>query len=74
MTSENPLAELVGVKQDLARLQAENARLREALEWYADAENYRKYYSHDDANDPLDTTSNVQDDAGECARKALGGE
>ena len=46
-------------------LQAENARLREALEWYADIDNW---FGNTDGD-----SSPVQDDAGFRARNALKG-
>lgn len=51
---------------DLARLQAENKRLRDALAFYGKYENHERYNP--------EPRSVIDDDCGQTARKALGGE
>ena len=49
------------------RLEHENKRLREALEYYADKKHYEEYFFNKD-------TCDVTEDEGYIARKALEGE
>lgn len=54
-----------------AILQAEIERLRAALRWYADAENYAELGGSSMFGEPPDK-SEVQEDRGRRAREALG--
>lgn len=68
-------ARLLAAKDaEIAALKAENARLREALEWYADEDNY----TTDELGRVVEhvhfSVGLVDSDAGERARAALGRE
>lgn len=58
--------------KDFEELKRENATMKEALEWYGDAENYSiQYYYGDNPDEPDDLESPMDADDGEKARTVL---
>lgn len=55
---------MISMDENDTALRSENERLKEALEWYADPENYKAYYQHN---------AGVMIEKGERARIALSG-
>ncbi len=66
------------LKARIEELEAENQRLREALEFYADADNWEKSHKYRDADDATVFVDNsvtvIMDDRGRHAQQALKGD
>lgn len=68
MSDDERFAVIRRCMDEIGRLKTENARLRTALEWYADEGNYANEF---DAGLQIQIASNADYDRGERARAAL---
>ena len=68
---------VAALKERVEALEAENARLREALAFYADGDNWERSHKYRDADDATvfvdDALTVIMEDRGRTAQQALKG-